>query len=107
MQDDPAARFVTIAIALAALVLAALEVYLIVRGISYQPGNCYTEPATKRFALGYVGGPTLLLALGTAAGALVALRRGRAIVLSLAGWLGVAVCAFLVWGFLTIAAFGC
>jgi hypothetical protein len=103
----PGTTVFAVIVATLALVVAGLELWVIVDGISFQPNNCYLEASTKWGVLGVYGGPVVLISLGTAAYAVRAVRTGNRAVSTLTVGLVLTIAAFLFWAYVWLAAFGC
>lgn len=106
-DDRPGMALFAVVVATLALAAAALEIWVIVDGISYQPRNCHVEASVKRSVLGVFGSLVLLLSLATAAYAALAARRGTGGAVGLCTGLAMTILAFLFWGFTWIATSGC
>jgi hypothetical protein len=102
-----ASRLLAVIVAALTLVVAGVEIWIIVDGISYQPRNCYVEGSTKIGVLGVLGGVALMIAVASAAYATRSINRDRLAVLPLLAGVGSTVLAFLCWAFVWVAASGC
>jgi len=98
---------VVVVLACVSAALAALEIYAIVDGFGSQPHNCYVEDSTKVAVLGLLGSIVVVIALAPAALGAWSIVKRRPGVGKVLGAFVAALCAFVVWVFLAILAFGC